>query len=42
MQVVHNLLFTMGNEEYADSQRQASKTLEVKTFLDNILMMKLK
>ena len=29
LQVVHNLLFTMGNEEYADSQRQASKTLEV-------------
>ncbi len=29
LQVVHNLLYTMGNEEYADSQRQASKTLEV-------------
>lgn len=27
-QVVHNLLFTIGNEEYADSQRQASKALE--------------
>ena len=29
LQVIHSLLYTMGNEEYADSQRQASKTLEV-------------
>lgn len=28
LQVIHNLLYTMGNEDYADSQRQASKTLE--------------
>ncbi|RNA14190.1 hypothetical protein BpHYR1_002495 [Brachionus plicatilis] len=34
LQVVHNLLYAMGNEEYAESQRQASKTLEffVKNF----------
>ena len=30
LQVVTNLLGAMGNEEYADAQRQASKTLEVK------------
>ncbi|XP_076441453.1 armadillo-like helical domain containing protein 1 [Babylonia areolata] len=28
MRVVHNLLFAMGNTDYADSQRQASITLE--------------
>lgn len=29
LQVVHSLLHTMGNEDYPDSQRQASKTLEL-------------
>ncbi len=31
LQVVHNLLFTMGNEDYPESQRQASRTLEVRS-----------
>lgn len=29
LQVIHNLIYAMGNEEYAESQRQASNTLEV-------------
>ncbi|CAF0829219.1 unnamed protein product [Brachionus calyciflorus] len=28
LQVIHNLLFAMGNEEHPESQRQSSKTLE--------------
>ena len=29
MRVTHNLLYAMGNVDYADSQRQASLSLEV-------------
>lgn len=29
MRVVHNLMYAMGNQEYADSQRQSSISLEV-------------
>jgi hypothetical protein len=29
LRVTHNLLIAMGNADYADSQRQASITLEV-------------
>jgi len=30
MQVAHQLLFAMGNVDFADSQRQAALTLEVR------------
>ena len=32
MRVTHNLLYAMGNVDYADSQRQASLSLEVIRF----------
>ena len=28
-QVIHSLLYVMGNEDYPESQRQASKSLEI-------------